>query len=98
MPTKIFSLAAMSLELRCQCPLVTPASLNGNGCAPTAPAANVDASTKAANNVVFMDASLLEPICGCWAAIGGESYQLAGTSESWAKWERYGPVGPPRGW
>jgi hypothetical protein len=45
-----------------------------------------------------MDASLLEPIFACWPAIGGESYQLAGTGESWAKWERYGPVGPPRGW
>jgi hypothetical protein len=48
-----------------------------------------------------MDASLLEPIFACWAAIGRESYQLAGTGESWVKWdaesERYGPVGRPRG-
>jgi hypothetical protein len=46
-----------------------------------------------------MDASLLEPIFACWPAIGRESYQLAGTGESWvksdslAKWERHGPVG-----
>src|SRR5229473_2042165 len=60
MPTKIFSLAATSFELRCQCPLVTPASLNGNGCAAAAPAARtVDASNKLANNVVFIKPSLL---------------------------------------
>jgi hypothetical protein len=47
----------------------------------------------AANNVVFMDASLLEPIFACWPAIGRESYQLAGTGESWAKRERYRPSG-----
>jgi hypothetical protein len=46
-----------------------------------------------------MDASLLEPIFACWPAIGRESYQLAGTGETWvksdslAKWERQGPVG-----
>jgi hypothetical protein len=57
MPTKIFSLAAMSLELRCQWPLVTPASLNGAGCAAAVPAAKADASNKAANTVVFMDVS-----------------------------------------
>jgi hypothetical protein len=34
-----------------------------------------------------MDASLLEPIFACWPAIGRESYQLAGTGESWAKCE-----------
>src|SRR5215813_462389 len=30
---KIFLLASTSPELRCQCPIVTPASLGGNGCA-----------------------------------------------------------------
>jgi len=30
---KIFLLASTSPELRCQCPMVTPASLGGNGCA-----------------------------------------------------------------
>jgi hypothetical protein len=34
-----------------------------------------------------MDASLLEPIFACWPVIGHESYQLAGTGESWAKCE-----------
>src|SRR5439155_23966171 len=60
MPTKIFSLTATSFELRCQWPLVTPASLNGNGCAAAVPAAKVDASNKAANTVVFMGCSMLE--------------------------------------
>src|SRR6266853_4383446 len=60
MPTKIFSLAATSFELRCQCPLVTPASLNGNGCAAAAlTARTVDASKKLANNVVFINPSVL---------------------------------------
>src|SRR6266849_6847484 len=59
-PTTIFSLAATSFELRCQCPLVTPASLNGNGCEAAAPTARaVDASNKLANNVVFIKPSLL---------------------------------------
>src|SRR5262245_58932209 len=31
--TKIFLFASMSREFRCQCPLVTPAALTGNGCA-----------------------------------------------------------------
>src|SRR5262245_65318233 len=63
MPTKIFSLAAISFELRCQCPLVTPASLNGNGCAVAAPTARaVDASNKLANNTVFITPSLLRSI------------------------------------
>ncbi len=39
--------------------MVTPASLNGAGCATAVPAVSVDASNKAANTVVFMDASLL---------------------------------------
>src|SRR6266436_4721228 len=60
MPTKIFSLTAMSFELRCQCPFVTPASLNGNGCAAAAPTARtVDVSNKLASNVVFIKPSLL---------------------------------------
>src|SRR5258708_33173613 len=71
MPTKIFSLTATSFELRCQCPLVTPASLNGNGCAAAVPTARtVDASNKLANNVVFIKPSLLnryavEPVRPC---------------------------------
>src|SRR5260221_12576765 len=39
--------------------MVTPTSLNGAGCATAVPAASVDANNKAANAVVFMDASLL---------------------------------------
>src|SRR4030095_9052328 len=31
--TKIFLFASMSREFKCQCPLVTPAALTGNGCA-----------------------------------------------------------------
>jgi hypothetical protein len=31
--TKIFLFASMSREFICQCPLVTPAALTGNGCA-----------------------------------------------------------------
>src|SRR5882757_5094186 len=38
--------------------MVTPASLNGAGCATAVPAASVDASSMAASTVVFIDASL----------------------------------------
>src|SRR3989442_1393588 len=39
MATKIFLLASTSRVLRCQCPMVTPASLGGNDCAHVVPAA-----------------------------------------------------------
>src|SRR5215510_15315944 len=41
--TKIFLLAATSCDTRCQCPMVTPASLNGACCA-TATPTSIDAS------------------------------------------------------
>jgi glyoxylase-like metal-dependent hydrolase (beta-lactamase superfamily II) len=41
---------------------MTPASLNGNGCADAVPAAQAYASTMAANNVVFMESSLVGPM------------------------------------
>src|SRR6266436_8904661 len=37
MPTNILLLASTSFEARCQCPMVAPTSLNGNGCAPALP-------------------------------------------------------------
>jgi hypothetical protein len=36
--------------------MVTPTSLNGAGCATAVPAAKLDASNRAANTVVFMEA------------------------------------------
>src|ERR1700719_2196505 len=39
--------------------MVTPASLNGAGCALALPAASVEANNNAANMLVFMDSSLL---------------------------------------
>jgi hypothetical protein len=50
MPTKIFLLASMSAELRCKCPMVTPASFGGMVCATAAPAARFDASHNAVMN------------------------------------------------
>src|SRR5882724_5112693 len=38
MATKIFLLASTSRVLRCQCPMVTPASFGGNACAHAVPA------------------------------------------------------------
>src|SRR5262245_18336666 len=62
MPRKIFLLASTSFEMMCQWPQVTPASLNGEGCAAAGFAPS--ASSKAANAVVvravFMDVSLCE--------------------------------------
>src|SRR5258708_11057422 len=58
MPTKIFLLTSMYFELRCQCPMVTPASLGANGCAQAVPAVRVDASNRAVINVRII-ASLL---------------------------------------
>src|SRR5712675_1923355 len=45
--TKIFLLASTSRELRCQCPIVTPASFGGAGCARAVPAARLDTSQSA---------------------------------------------------
>ena len=39
--------------------MVKPIPLNGAGCAAALPAVSVDANNKAANAVVFMEASLL---------------------------------------
>src|SRR5712692_4182518 len=55
MPTKIFWLAAMSRELRCKCPMVTPASLGVNGCAHAVPAVRLDASQSAAISFFMTD-------------------------------------------
>src|SRR3954454_21262333 len=57
MPTKIFLLASMSFELRCQCPMVTPASLGVKGCADTVPVATVVVRNNATSRD-FMNASL----------------------------------------
>jgi hypothetical protein len=62
--------------------MVTPASLNGAGCATAVPAASVDASTKAANTVVFINASLSGLILPWSPANQRERYQLAGVGES----------------
>src|ERR1700704_6100050 len=45
--TKIFLLASTSRELRCQCPIVTPASFGGAGWARAGPAARLDTSQSA---------------------------------------------------
>src|SRR5579883_1016642 len=39
--------------------MVTPVALNGAGCATAAPAVSADANNRAANVVIFMNASLL---------------------------------------
>jgi hypothetical protein len=39
--------------------MVKPISLNGAGCAAAVPTVSVDANNRAANTVVFMEASLL---------------------------------------
>src|SRR5436190_6368498 len=57
MARKSFLLASTSFEMRCQCPIVTPASLNGAGCAAAVPAASVDASNNAAKIVLFTNTS-----------------------------------------
>src|SRR5947209_598872 len=66
MPTRIFLLTSMSRELRCQCPIVTPASLGVKGCALAAPAASVVVRKSAAIRVL-MAVSLL----GCFRAWSG---------------------------
>src|SRR5947207_4043019 len=57
MARKSFLLASTSFEMRCQCPIVTPASLNGAGCAAAVPAASVDASNNATKTVLFTNTS-----------------------------------------
>src|SRR5438132_4670120 len=57
MARKSFLFASTSFEMRCQCPMVTPASLNGAGCAAAVPAASVDANSNAAKIVLFTNAS-----------------------------------------
>src|SRR5688572_5698184 len=57
MATKIFLLAWTSREAMCQCPIVTPASLKGNGCATAVPVASVEANHKPAITAL-MDGSL----------------------------------------
>src|SRR5579871_52930 len=67
MPRKIFLLASAFCEARCQWPMVTPVSLNGNGWASAVPAASVEASNKA-GMIGFMGASLVELMrfsCSC---------------------------------
>src|SRR5678815_3730726 len=55
-----FLLASTSFETMCQWPIVSPASLNGAGCAAALAAVRLDANNNATNTFVFMDASLLE--------------------------------------
>src|SRR6266576_1848433 len=55
MATKIFLLASMSRELRCQCPMVTPCALGGKACAQAFPAASVNISDNAAISLVMAD-------------------------------------------
>src|SRR5215472_16081510 len=59
MARKSLLFASTSLETMCQCPIVTPISLNGAGCARAVPAVSVKANNKATHTIVFMDASLL---------------------------------------
>src|SRR3954447_14548525 len=56
MPTNIFLFASTSFEARCQCPMVTPTSLNGAGCATALAAASVDANKRPAIKL-FMQSS-----------------------------------------
>src|ERR1700704_803492 len=66
--TKIFLLASTSRELRCQCPIVTPASFGGAGWAKAVPIVRLDTSQSADINA-FMVASqfgCLRPFEGDW--------------------------------
>src|SRR5882672_708318 len=65
--TKNFLLTSGSFELRCQCPMVTPISLDGNatGCAPAAVAAIVKANANPAI-IVFIAVSSLCDIRPGW--------------------------------
>src|ERR1700734_1441540 len=76
--------------------MVTPASLNGAGCADALPAASADASNKPANKFVFTDASLLSTISP-WSAARMGSYQPGRTCESWAGQDFFRPAANGRG-
>src|SRR5262249_30858408 len=56
MARKSFLFASTSFEAMCQCPMVTPISLNAAGCAAAVPA---NASNKTTHICVFADASRL---------------------------------------
>jgi hypothetical protein len=64
--------------LRIEVP-VTPASLNGSGCAAAVPMAKGDPSNKAANIAIFMDNLPVEQNCFVGLTIG--RHQLAGLCE-----------------
>src|SRR5262245_12485048 len=79
MPTNIFLLASTSFEAMCQCPMVTPTSLNGNGCAFALPATMIDPKHRPAIKI-FMNTSLLSrhSIGRRWRG----HYHFAGRGES----------------
>jgi hypothetical protein len=66
--TKIFLLASTSRELRCQCPIVTPASFGGAACAKADPAASCDASHSVAIKV-FIGPPPVERMLACYPAM-----------------------------
>src|SRR5260370_37459391 len=61
MPRKSFLFASTSFEMMCQWPMVTPASLNGAGCAAAGLTASAVANTRPANTVVFIRYLPVEP-------------------------------------
>src|SRR3979490_795678 len=79
-PTNIFLLTSMSFELRCQCPMVTPASLGVKGCAQAAPLVRADVSNSAANNRVMATSQLGRR--SREAAVGAKGSTGAGGAEA----------------
>src|SRR5258706_430017 len=77
MATKIFLLASMSRELRCQCPIVAPAAWGGKVGAEGVPAASVNISDKAAIHLVMADLFV--------ELIGGDATTLPGCAEAYAE-------------
>src|SRR5260370_40907205 len=75
--------------------MVTPASLNGAGCAAAGLAASADANTRPANTVVFIRYLPVEPNFTVWLAMRCERYQPAGMWESVARWN-FSTVPPSR--
>src|SRR6185369_9300118 len=64
MARKIFLLASMSCDAKCQWPIVTPVALYGAGCATAPVTVSADATSRAENSFVFMDPSLVGQVFG----------------------------------
>src|SRR2546425_3421115 len=71
--TKIFLLASMSRVLRCQCPMVTPASFGGNDCAQTIPTARVEIIHRTAISLFIAGSFFVKIVC---ALLSWQSQQL----------------------